>query len=209
MNIIKDFKTVKKELVVEQLFLKYEKQRQLLPLLPPPGDFCEIITTNITTIQKEGSGWAFYQNNQLQGILSGYKMDTLFGKAKGVYIPLYGHCIFAEDEEEIQNIYKKMYAYASAQWVKDGYLSHSITVYAKNRTNVETWFWLGFGNRCVDSIKPCEAVESTNKKIRIKKATLEDLETIAHLEGKNHNYFRTAPLFMPTEDTNPLESLKE
>ena len=136
-------------------------------------------------------------------------MDTLFGKTKGVYIPLYGHGIFAEDQNQIRKIYQKMYTYASALWVKKGYLSHSITVYAKNHTDVDTWFWLGFGNRCVDSIKPCEAVESTNKSLTIKKATLEDLELIAHLEGKNHNYFRTAPLFMPVEDTNPLESLIE
>lgn len=181
----------------------------MMPFLPPPGDFEKLVTTNITTLQKEGSGWAFYETNQLKGFLAGYKMDTLFGKAKGVYIPLYGHAIFAEEENEIRKNYQKMYSYASAQWVKDGYLSHTITVYAKNCIDVDTWFWLGFGNRCVDSIKSCETVETTNQKKRIKKAEFEDLESLAILEEKNHKYFRTTPLFMPAEDTNPLKSLKE
>jgi len=180
-----------------------------MPYLPPPGEFKEIITSNITTLQKEGTGWGCYENKQLKGFLAGYKIDTLFGQSKGVYIPLYGHCIFTDDEYQIRKIYQKMYAYASAHWVKEGYFSHCITLYAKNQTDVDCWFWLGFGNRCVDSIKPCESVELTNNTIKIKKATAEDLLTIVPLEEKNHKYFRTSPLFMPLEDTSALESLKK
>ncbi|MFP4460588.1 MAG: GNAT family N-acetyltransferase [Thermotogota bacterium] len=209
MDKITDFKTIKTEIIIDKILLDYNKQRQFMPFLPLPGDFEQIIATNITTLQKEGSGWAFYQNNQLQGFLAGYKMNTLFGKANGIYIPLYGHCIFADDEVQNRKIYQKIYTYASAQWVKEGYLSHTITVYAKNRTDVDAWFWLGFGNRCVDSIKSCEDIKSLSKNIPIKKATEEDLESIAHLEETNHKYFRSAPLFMPLEDTPALESLKE
>lgn len=66
-------------MIAGQILRNYKKQRQMMPFLPPPGDFEEVITTNITTLQTEGSGWAFFQNNQLKGFLAGYKMDTLFG----------------------------------------------------------------------------------------------------------------------------------
>jgi len=205
----KNIQGIEAELIVHQILNKYQKQRERLPFLPPAGDFKEIVTRQFTILQKDGGGWGFYENEQLTGFLAGYKVDTLFGKAKGVYIPLYGHGVFSEDEQQIRKTYQKMYAYASAQWVKDGYLSHTITVYAQNRTDVDTWFWLGFGNRCVDSIKACKIDESINHNLTIKKATTEDLETISHLEEINHKYFRIAPLFMPTEDTPALESLKK
>lgn len=179
----------------------YEKERKFIPSLPE-GDFYNHLKNSIQSLFDYGSGIAAIDGNRLVGFLAGYAVDNLFGKCSGVYCPEYGHGTI---EENSLQLYGDIYKYAADLWVKNSHLTHAITMFAHSQDLVNTWFWQGFGLRCVDAIRETSKISIKEAGIKVKKSSMEDAEVLSHIHTQHNLYYRKSPIFMPKENTDAVK----
>jgi GNAT superfamily N-acetyltransferase len=185
--------------VIELALKNYEEEKEILSYLPEKEDFRKNIEKYINRIFEIGEGFLALKGEFLIGYLIGFEIPELFGKCKGVYSPLFANGIVKENRKKIlQHLYSK----CSELWVEKNYTSHAITIYAQDVISFETYSWLGFGMRCVDSIKE---IKPTDEKtlIEIKKAEIKDAHLLEEISIEFANYMKSSPLFMlhdPNDD---------
>ena len=188
----------------------YNYEKKVVNFLPEYQTDSDVIHRIIKNLFTKGTGIAAISNNNLIGYLAGYTIDELFGKCGGIYSPLYGHGAIKKHRNRI---YCQLYQKAAKDWVEKSLMTHAITLFAHDKKTVDTWFWLGFGHRCVDAIRRVSpikpSVKKTNDEIFIKKTNLEDVSEIAFLEQNIVKYMNLSPMFMPRVEEEPIESLTE
>lgn len=177
----------------------YKTERDAVPVLPLQDGFPEKIRNELAGLARTGlPGFAALEGGKLVGFLAGYPLEKFFSRSPGVYIPLTGHGAAGLDR---RLIYQRLYEAASGVWVGEGRLMHSLSMPAHDAEAVDAWYWLGFGLRCVDAIRPLSAVATKHDiKLDIRKASPEDAETLFPLHTEHCRYYRNAPLFMPHVD---------
>ncbi len=191
------------EEAVELIIDAYLEERKSVPFLPYDEHYREKLKQSIEKLFTNGSGILLVEDDVLLGFLVGYENKELFGKSDGIYCPIYGHSALSDNRI---NTYQKLYEIASEQWVENGRLSHAITVFTHDTDLVKTWYWLGFGLRCVDSLREVSTIESSSTEVR--KAALRDIPMICELHRQHNLYYRNSPIFMPNPDEDPIEDLK-
>ena len=183
----------------------YRVERRFVPILPD-SDYRELFTAQASSMADAGLGVAAMENGKLAGFLSGFPVDNFFGASRGVYVPLHGHGTLKDGK---RFIYQQLYAAASKSWVREGLTSHVITLFAHDTEAVDTWFWQGFGLRCVDAIRPLAAVEAPSNGLQIRRVMPGDAELLIGLHREHQRYYRNAPLFMPVKADCTAEKLWE
>ncbi len=179
----------------------YRIERQSIPALPVYED-AEAMVQSIAALAEattELPGFAAMQEGRLVGFLAGYPIHEFFSSHNGVYVPPHGHCAAGADR---RLIYQRLYEAASAVWVGEKRLTHSLSFWAHDIEAQDTWYWLGFGLRCVDAVRPLTDVTGLveNTGLIIRKAAPEEAEGLFTLHTKHCEYYRSAPLFMPHVD---------
>jgi len=182
----------------------YNEERNQIPFLPEAQDFANSLRQSISRLFGKGIGIAALLDGKLIGFIAALEIKDLWGKCKGVYSPLYGHGAIKEHRSRL---YQEMYRRAADMWVQNHITSHALTFFAHDRETIDTWFWLGFGNRCVDSIRQTAAIEAISPDIIIKKVELEDVAGLAEVEKQLHMYFNNSPMFMPRQEEDPIEEM--
>ena len=184
----------------------YREERQALPILPDAEDFLSVIRESLEEVLEEGSGVFAFSGGRLAGFLVGFPVETLFGKARGIYVPVYGQGTLKENR---RGIYRGLYREAAALWVAEERLTHAVTLYAHDGEALDTWFWLGFGLRCVDALREVRPLQAPGlRDIALKKTTLEDLPALAGILDEHYRYFLNSPIFMPHPNKDPLEEFR-
>jgi GNAT superfamily N-acetyltransferase len=89
-----------------------------------------------------------------------------------------------------------MYAELSKNWVANRCNTHLITHFAHDGEIIETFSWLGFGMAAVDAIRDLNPLKGVNSDVEIKKATIDDLESVTSLCHQLHQYMASAPIFL-------------
>lgn len=190
--------------IIEAQIKKYNIEKLKINLPDLNKKTRKLLEEEISNIIDVGKGLIALEDNKATGYLLGYEIEKMWG-SPSIYIPMYGHGIISGD---VKKTYQKLYEQASRRWVNNGYKQHSITLYSKEEKEVNTWFWLGFGLRCVDAIKDIDTKSEYNKNVlEINSKNIYDLEDI----HKEHtNYYSNPPLFMiRNEDKTPIETLKK
>ncbi len=182
----------------------YEKERAIVPALPYAGG-ADLFADMVSGLAGNGLGIAAIENGVLIGFLTGMAVGELFGLSRGVYTPIYAHGAAGRDKSLV---YKLMYAAISDEWVKQGLLSHVITMYTHDRETLDALFWLNFGLRCVDAIRPVTDIISGYTAMKIQKITAEDAELLLSLHREHWQYYKSAPMFMHVHDDCSLEELR-
>jgi len=181
------------ESALELVLSRYENERAHVPALPPGTEFRDSLGRAIKGLFGGGCGLAALAGGRLAGFLSAYVADELFGRCAGVYAPVYGHGVA---DEFRSRLYQELYARAADLWVRQGLLCHAATFFAHDREAVETWFWLGFGLRCVDAIREATPIEAHDCRVAVKKADVDDIPSIADIHTRHFSYYRSSPIFM-------------
>jgi|SRR5690554_1160034 len=191
----------------DELVMKaYQEEIKSVSFLPIEDNYQEMFQKRIEKLFINGSGVVVIDNNQVIGFLAGYKGDELFGKCKGIYCPPYGHGAVKENR---RRIYQELYKFAADMWVKEGYTQHAITLYAQDKETLDTWFWLGFGLRCIDAMREVAPINIGKSDIDIKKVGEADISLLADLQNKHHIYYKNSPIFIPLQEEEPIKYLKE
>lgn len=76
--------------------------------------------------------------------------------AKGTFTPVHAHGALAEQAEQRERIYKRLYQAAAEKWVRSGITYHAISLYAHDAQGINAFFTYGFGLRCVDAVRQLE-----------------------------------------------------
>jgi GNAT superfamily N-acetyltransferase len=70
-------------------------------------------------------------------------------------------------------------------------------MFAHDREAVDTWFWNGFGHRCVDAIRPLTPVIAGKlPEYSIRRITSADVDLILPIEREHSKYYSQSPMFM-------------
>ena len=181
----------------------YSEERKAIDFLPAV-DYSKIFSKRIKNLFLNGSGVVAIQAGKVVGFLGGYEIKELWGNCKGVYCPIYGHGALMRDRRKIyQNLYKQ----AAGLWVDKGITNHSITLYAQDQEVIDTWFWLGFGLRCVDAIRELDQINVEKSGINIKKVKLNDVASLVDIDKKHNSYYKESPIFMPVQEEDTISKL--
>lgn len=186
----------------------YDAERAAVPCLPAEGA-AEALRARLEGLFSRGRGIAAFSGDALVGYLAGYPVAAHFGEAGGVHIPLHG---IARAAGYGPGFVLSLYDRAAAHWVRDGLLSHTVTVYAHDEAIIEAWFRNGFGMRCADAMRavPDSAPEGRPPDgVRIVVADAGHAETLAPLHWAHNEFYRRAPLFMFHPDEDPAAEFLE
>ena len=171
----------------------YEIERTANPALPAIDSF-----PDLTRFTQQGYGSAAFQGDHMVGFLCFYPpTQDAFGTTgmRGTFSPIHAHGVIASDSSRI---YSLLYQSTARKLVRDGILSHSIAIYTHDSEAIRSFFYNGFGLRCIDAVRlltPLETADAPDCRFievpQADKGILLDLQNllIAHL-GKS-------PTFMP------------
>ena len=172
----------------------YRAECRAVPPLPDTFG-TDAFRKDLESLAEAGLGVAGIDGGRLVGFLAGWPVPQFFSSRPGIYIPLTGHGATGDG----RLVYQRLYAEAAGRWVAEGRLMHVITLFAHDGEAVDSWFWNGFGLRCVDAIRDLSAIRVENPlSLTVCKATKADLIKLSALHREHHGYYRQSPLFMPT-----------
>ncbi|SMD15310.1 hypothetical protein [Sporomusa malonica] len=153
------------------------------------------------------TGVCAIENGNLVGFLSGFPIDNFFGNAKGMYCPLHAHGAIKENRI---SIYQRMYQKAAGIWVEKDIFTHAITLFAYDSETVDTFFWQGFGLRCVDAIALVKPITVNGaEKYSIHRIKPSEANRINSLEHKLVLHMNSSPIFMPAYKNLTVERLEK
>lgn len=129
---------------------EYYEERMAVPILPE-GDYFPVFCNILSEMVDHELGTVAIEDGKLAGFMTCYKpMENHFGTTLGIFSPINAHGAVREHR---RRIYSLIYQAASDKWVKQGILSHAIALYSHDKDAVDSFFWNGFGLRCIDAIR--------------------------------------------------------
>lgn len=179
---------------------QYEREKSFNPVLPE-FDSYDQLEQLIATLFEKGTGLVGIQNGQVVAYIAGFKVENIFGNVAGVYCPIYGHGLSAECHRKIL---VQLYSNVSDVWVKQELLTHAMTLYSHENDVSDYLFWQGFGRRCSDAIRKVKLLSTDDNSVIVKKTHPSMYEMLANLHRLSNEYYRTAPIFMPNQDKDPI-----
>ena len=188
--------------IIEQ---NYRQEFRAVPSLPN-REFYDYFYSSINCMTDSHYGVAAIQDRKLAGFLSGVPINAYKGLNRGVLCDIYAHGATGDKKD----VYQRLYEHISEIWVRNGCLTHAISIFAHEKETVDTWFHLGFGNRYVDAMRPLTditGIKDNHYQIRI--AAEDDAERLLAIEREDRQYFSHAPLFMPVFDTLTIDDVRE
>jgi GNAT superfamily N-acetyltransferase len=205
---IMDFKQEHIPMAMQLVKENYEMAQRTVTILPEIGLFPEM-----EHFVENGLGVAVTLEDRLVGFLCSYQpREDAFGttNVRGGYVPLHGHGVACDmDENSRDRIYSKLYQAAAEKWVNAGIRSHAITLYTHDRAGEKSFFYNGFGLRCLDLICALDRLPSENM---VHLATGDKLDYVELFRDewvlllKHHNalihHLGNSPSFMLFEPVN-------
>lgn len=171
----------------------YRAARSKVPCMPECYENHERIVPLLTDLIKRAPGTVALKHGELVGYLAGQLLHEWRGR-RTVYAPFWAH---AADEAGHEQIYRKMYAHLSSQWIANGCFTHLITALAHDKETREALSWMGFGMVVVDTMRDMTRIHIPALDIRIKQADVNDLEKIVALDNKLAMYLAGSSMFLP------------
>jgi GNAT superfamily N-acetyltransferase len=181
----------------------YEEERTSVPVLPPVR-----VLPDLSQFADNKLGVAAFENGQMVGFLCCYNpREHHFGLTKGTFSPIHAHGTVKDNRPVI---YSKLYQAAAELWVQEGVLSHAIALYAHDLGAVQSFFWNGFGLRCVDAIRPVEMLICERKTPDYEFFELPSAETPKLLPLKNRliTHLAQSPMFLPNSQFTEAEMVE-
>lgn len=184
----------------------YREEVKVFHDIPYMDNTAEKIYDSLFYLADNGLGVAAFERGDLVGYISGYPVDKMFGNVKGIFSPIHGHGAVKENRK---NIYRYLYERAAETWVSRDIFNHAIALYAHDSEAVDTFFWNGFGLRCIDASRKAEPIEIKSSKYEIRRIFPKDARLIYLLELSLIKHLNSSPVFMPVHIETSIEGLEE
>lgn len=170
----------------------YEEERKYVKDLPEYKngmDLTIFIRNDYSVVALEG--------NELVGYFCSYPpFDNAFRatEVKGAFSPMGANAAIKEKRDKI---YLSMYQFVAERWVKAGAVSHAICLPAHDEVLQKTFFRIGFGLRCIDSIRDMEVINySTTPNYEYMELPSDEYSKVYPLDMELNNHYKTSYFFM-------------
>lgn len=133
--------------------INYEEERQHVPILPMISTY-----PGLKHFAENKMGVAAVEGDKLIGFLSAfYPIEDAFKttNVRGTFSPIHAHGVLGSNRDKI---YTKLYQAAAKIWVEKGISSHAIALYTHDKETIKSFFYNGFGLRCIDAIRPMKEI---------------------------------------------------
>jgi GNAT superfamily N-acetyltransferase len=188
-----EIKTFKEEYIDEaaRLFAaSHERERDRLPIMPERKNIINEVSDALSKIA-QNPGVVAIQGKVLVGyILETNTAENFMSKKTTFCIGLYPHCAIEQDKERI---YQKMYERLSRIWVRSGYHTHEISIFAGDDVLSFALYRLGFGMTHFQLLRELTLPEGEFADVTIKK--LDSEAPIRELNKEHNCYYPNPPLF--------------
>ena len=155
-------------------------------------------------IKPEIPGVAALQGSRLVGFLTAWHMPNFRGK-RSIFSPEWANAAVLEDSARI---YDALYREISGDWSTEKYSAHYISLFPNDRQALQQWHWLGFGMFAVDGLRSVEPIPCSQPGVQIRRAGLEDIETVVALHDELWKYIKGPPIFV-LNDRNDRKFFEE
>lgn len=191
MEII-DFNESHIPMAAEIALINYNEERKIVSALPEVNKW-----PDLKPYTENGLGVAAFENNKMLGFLCVVNpFQNAFGStdAVGVFSPLHANGAIYENKGYI---YGRMYERAAEKWALAGAASHSICLYAHDKSAKDQLFNYGFGSRCIDAIRTMETIELVEQEeYSFVELSKQDYEKVYPLYEMLGNHMAKSPCFI-------------
>jgi len=148
---------------------------------------------------------AALEGDRLVGFLAAFALPSFFGDRPGVICPIWANAATGVNRHEA---YQWMYAQASTEWIRRGYLAHAIQLFPSDLVVSDLFFRAGFGMQVVDALRPIDGLDVTpiGTEVTIRQATRDDLPAIVAMADDLVDYLAAGPILSHTPRRATLES---
>lgn len=179
----------------------YEEERRHNLLLPEIGEL-----PGLSFFAEIGLGVAAMEGNRMIGFLCAWPpREDAFGTTgvKGTFVPIHAHGVRSGLPATVrERIYSRLYQAAAEIWVKEGILSHGISIYTHDAPALTSFFTNGFGMRCIDAIRsleelpPKEVVLSQGRQVDYQELPREEWGKLLEMHNALRAHLGCSPVFM-------------
>ena len=143
------------------------------------------------------------RDGEVVGFLAGQRMllppdfyVSLYVEHHSAQIGTLGHAVAAGIDTT--DVYRRMYAVLSGEWVRAGFFAHAISLPAGDGEVQEAWVSLGFGRKTTAAVRPTGPVETTSaRSLEVHRASAEDIDVVVSLERTLARHHASPPIFWP------------
>jgi GNAT superfamily N-acetyltransferase len=176
---------------------RYRAQRLAVPALPAAHEDQGAIEAMLRRWLADNQGVAAVRGGEFCGYLIGTEIAEFMGANRGAYCPVWAHGAEGDDRA---SVYHWMYAALAERWVRDGCLTHAITISADDGEAQAAWCRDGFGMQVVDAVRSLEPIVAQRPVgAAMRRATPDDLPLILTLDRELSLYMAGAPTFLAPE----------
>ena len=117
-------------------------------------------------------------------------------RPRSVVIEYAGHAVAPENGREI---YRELYAALAPRWLAQGCFSHYVCLPSADKTALDAWFSLGFGQESIYGLRAIEQPMQVDQPaaLEIRQATPEDCESVLRLREGLDRSEAGAPIWRP------------
>jgi GNAT superfamily N-acetyltransferase len=181
--------------MAEMFIQNFKQLRSTVPVLPNLMEETDHVIGMLSRLFDHCPGVLAAEGGKLLGYMGWVVVDHFRGtERKGAYCPEWGH---GAVEDAKTQIYRAMYRAAAGYWAEDACQVHALTLLSHDRQAENVWFWNGFGLTVVDAIRSTAPLGcAVPADIRIRKATVDDIEALARMELEHWQHYQQPPVLM-------------
>ena len=179
---------------------RHARHRVTEPLLSPRYEQVDAATAQVAEAWKQlgASGAVASRDGRMVGYLLGAPKDS----------PLWGPNVWVESAglaSSEPELMRDLYAEAATDWVSRDLTAQYVLVPAFDKTLLDAWYRLGFGQQHAHAIREVPDRPAAAGRVTVRRATRADIPALARLDLALPEHQRLAPTF----SSGPLSSLDE
>ena len=159
---------------MEIAFANYEEERLLVSSLPKVDS-----VPDLKYFADNHLGVAAFDGEVMLGFLCNYyPNEDAFGTTgfRGIFSPIHAHgvipasLLMKEDcvtKYNRERIYSLLFQGAADKWVREGVRIHAVALYTHDEDANRSFFYNGFGLRCIDAIRSLEEIPALTEVMQI------------------------------------------
>jgi ribosomal protein S18 acetylase RimI-like enzyme len=201
-NDVRDFGEGDLDAAAAALAARHRRDRARLPLLPARFEGSPACREVVAAATSYAEGVTARSAGALQGFL--FAVDLLpsptspsarYGADRGVMMFAHGHALAPGADPD--DVYAALYAALAQRFVRRGLFDHVVHVPAGDPALEAAWANLGFGRANTVAARDLAPIPRARGAERVRRATLEDLDTIDRLVLEELRHHAAPPVLRP------------
>ena len=174
--------------------------------LPEIHQLPEKLISEYEAFAASGFGTAAMTGEKLIGFLCVYMpLEDAFAttNVRGTFSPIHAHGVISSISGSArERIYSELYQEAAKKWVNAGIRSHSIALYRHDKEAINSFFYNGFGLRCLDLIRSLkkdiemEVKDISDRRLEYTELVRKDWGEMLELHNGLREHLGKSPVFM-------------